>query len=117
MWYLSQPISALETAHTAKYKGLQQIRPLNIFKCFLPKSGSALGMEQNEVPAAVFRPGRFVVGGIRRLVFAVTDGADAHGVNPGLGQCLAQRQRAAFTERTVVFLRAALVAISLDEQL
>ena len=38
-------------------------------------------------------------------------------VNAQFGQRLAHRQRAAFAERAVVFLRAALVAIALDEQL
>ena len=74
-------------------------------------------MQQNEIVAAVFRPGGFVVAGVNRLVLAVADGADAHRVNAQLGQRLARGQRAAFAERAVVFLRAALVAIALDEQL
>ena len=53
----------------------------------------------------------------RRLVLAITAGEDAHRVNVQLGQRLAGGQRAAFAERAVVFLRAALVAIALDQQL
>ena len=74
-------------------------------------------MQQDEIVAAVFRPRGFVVAGIGRLVLAVADGADAVGADAELGQRLAGGQRAAFAERAVVFLRAALVAVALDEQL
>jgi hypothetical protein len=74
-------------------------------------------MQQHKVVAAVFRPRGFVVAGVHRLVLAVADGADARRVNAILGQRLARGQRAAFAERAVVFLRAAFVAIALDEQL
>jgi hypothetical protein len=72
--------------------------------------------------AARIRPGGFSptlrrAGRVNGLVLAVADGADAHRVNAQFGQRLAQRQRAAFAERAVVFLRAAFVAIAFDEQL
>src|SRR5208283_3976749 len=93
------------------------MRPLNSFKCFLPESGSAPGMEQDKFAAAVFRPGGLVMARVNRFVFAVADGPDARGVHADLGQRLAQRQRAAFAERAVVFLRATLVTMTFDEQL
>src|SRR5690242_19734871 len=81
-------------------------------------SGAALGMEQYEISPAILRPGSFVVlERIRqRLVLAIADGADAHRVNAGLGQRLAQRLGATFAERAIILFRAALVAISFDEQ-
>ena len=74
-------------------------------------------MQQHEIVAAVFRPRGLVVAGVSRLVLAERLGKDAHRVHAQFGQRLARRQRAAFAERAVVFLRAALVAIALDEQL
>jgi hypothetical protein len=84
---------------------------------FLRDYDDVFGCSKTKSPRRFFCPGRFVVAGVNRLVLAVADGADAHRVNAQLGQRLAGGQRAAFAERAVVFLRAALVAIALDEQL
>src|SRR5674476_1411708 len=83
----------------------------------VPKSNARFRMEQDEIAATVFRPSGFVVAGVGGLVLAVADGADARRVNARLGQGFAERERAAFAERAVVFFRAAFVAIAFDEQL
>ena len=77
---------------------------------------ASLGMQQNKFAAAVFRPGRFIVFGIHRTVLAVADGLNPRRIHTQLGQRLAQRQRPAFAERPVVFLRATLVAIAFNPQ-
>ena len=53
---------------------------------------------------------------VHRLVLAVADGPNSRGIDPDLGQRLAQGQRAAFAERAVVFPGAALVAVAFNEQ-
>jgi len=72
--------------------------------------------EQHEFAAAILGPGFLVVAGVHGPVLAVADGADAFGGNAAFDERLAQRQRAPFAQSTIVFLRAALVAVALDEQ-
>jgi len=53
---------------------------------------------------------------VHRPVLAIADGPNSRGIDPDLGQCLAQGQRAAFAEGAVVLPGAALVAVAFDEQ-
>src|SRR5271165_3995381 len=84
---------------------------------FPGRSSCRFWVQQYEVIPAVLGPGGLVVGGVHRLVLAIADGADARRIDAVLGQRLAGGQRAAFAKRPVVFLRAALIAVALDEQL
>ncbi len=74
-------------------------------------------MQQHKVVPPVLGPGGLVMAGINRFVLAVAEGANPRRIKPHFGQGLTRGQRAAFAERTVVFLGAALVAITLNGQL
>src|ERR1035437_8553448 len=82
-----------------------------------PKSNARFRMEQDKITATVFRPSGFAVAGVGGFVLAVTDGADARRGHARPGQGFAERERAAFAERAVVFFRAAFVAVAFDQQL
>ena len=53
---------------------------------------------------------------VHRPVLAIADGPNSRGIDPALGQRLAQGQRTPFTERAVVFPGSALVAVAFNEQ-
>jgi len=67
-------------------------------------------------PRRFLAPGSFVVTGDGRLVFAEAAGEDMRGVHTRLDEQFAERQRAAFAERAVVFLRAAFIAMALRSE-
>src|SRR6266581_4118842 len=78
------------------------------------KSCSLRRAQQDEIAAAVLSPGCLVVARIHGLVLAVANGVNAGRIDSKADQFFAQRQRAPFTKRPVIFFRAALVTIALD---
>src|SRR5208337_989545 len=70
--------------------------------------------QEDENAASVLRPRGFVVPGIHRAIFAVTDGDHLSSVHSVLNQIFAQRQRTPLTQGAVIFFGPALVAVALD---
>src|SRR3569833_983632 len=68
--------------------------------------------EHHEIIAAILFPRAFIVSISKWLVFTVTESIHAIRSESGADEFLAASQGAAFTERTVIFLRAAFVAIA-----
>src|SRR3954471_23388104 len=75
-----------------------------------------LSPNENEVRAAVLRPRVFIVTGIERPLLTIAHGADARGIHSEGGEVLACDVRAPITEREVVLLGTALVAVAFDEK-
>ena len=69
---------------------------------------------EHELTAAILRMGRFVVTSGHGAILAETDGVNPTRVDPEADQLFAQRERASFAKRPVVFFGAALVAMALD---
>src|SRR5690348_14040670 len=67
-----------------------------------------------EVAATILLPASFVGLGAERLFLAVAVGLNAARADPGCGQGAFHRVRAPISESKVVFGRAALVAVALD---
>src|SRR5438552_4818755 len=73
-----------------------------------------LWTKQNELGAAVFCPGGFVVPWIGRTIFTKADGVDPLSRNPKSSQILAHSQRAALPQRAIVLRRAPFVAMAFN---
>src|SRR5215470_2640174 len=71
---------------------------------------------ENRDGATILRPARNVVADRNRPFLAIRDRAHALGLHATRHQILAHRLRAPGTERDVVFARAALVGVSLDDE-
>src|SRR3974390_3519291 len=81
---------------------------------FLPSRGRIGRRLKEELAAAVFLPGGFVIPRVRGAVFAVAYGINAAGVDAQSDEFLAQRQRAAVPQSAIVLFRAALVTVAVD---
>ena len=68
----------------------------------------------NEFASAILSPGRFVMADDGRLDVAIADRIQTIGFNSHAREFFAQRERAAFAQRAVVFFRASLIAMALD---
>src|SRR5439155_9929346 len=77
--------------------------------------GPSRSAAHDEMGPAVLLPRTVIVAGRERPLLAVRDDLEAAAVDPGRDQVVPRRLRAPLPERLVVLRRAALVAVSLDD--
>src|SRR5437867_4192803 len=80
------------------------------------RSGSGGRFDDDELAAAILGPGSFVMAGINWPVFTVGSGVDEIRIDSDANQRFANGHGATLAEGTVVFLRAALIAMAFNPQ-